>query len=472
MIVKSLESRVESQAQAFALRLYSGSRLSTLDSRRARRAALTLIELLVVIIILTTVVAAAIPILSPANDSRRIREAGRGLNTFITGAQARAVSLGRPFGIALKRLAQDNDKDGNPLNAHDDAGVCLEVFYVEQQPPYAGFDANSRASVALHPDAPGYVLVRFITRGATSLALPAGWTRDLFPTGTIRPGDVIEVGGTRYELLPETGDNMTEIALDPDLNNGYFKEKNANVPIILARPVNDSGQQLNVKYDDDGFEVGVQVQQARPYWTSAMPYRILRQATPTSDEPYQLPEGVAIDLRASGVGTDDYFFWPGENDNSLGVIIMFTPEGRVSRVQFSQYPITPAIGGTEANAFDEPVTENIYLLLGKRENIPAPQAATDITLSTDFGTLNTEEKRAEAKAGINWLLGDSHWIVIGSQSGRVATIENAAVDPLAVINKYTPRNTTLYTQNSEAMRCAQILEAREFTREASQLGGR
>ena len=65
---------------------------------------MTLIELLVVIIILTTIVAAAIPIMSPANDDRRLREATRGLNTFITGAQARAIALSRPFGIALKRL--------------------------------------------------------------------------------------------------------------------------------------------------------------------------------------------------------------------------------------------------------------------------------------------------------------------------------------------------------------------------------
>ena len=54
------------------------------------REGLTLIELLAVIIILTTIVAAAIPIMAPSNDDRRLREATRGLNTFISGAQARA----------------------------------------------------------------------------------------------------------------------------------------------------------------------------------------------------------------------------------------------------------------------------------------------------------------------------------------------------------------------------------------------
>src|SRR5262245_6267781 len=70
------------------------------------RSGMTLIELLVVIIILTTVVAAAIPLMSPTNDDRRLREATRGLNTFILGAQTRALASRRPFGIALKRLSE------------------------------------------------------------------------------------------------------------------------------------------------------------------------------------------------------------------------------------------------------------------------------------------------------------------------------------------------------------------------------
>ena len=71
-----------------------------------------------------------------------------------------------------------------------------------------------------------------------------------------------------------------------------------------------------------------------PFWTNPSPYKILRQPTPTSDEPFQMPEGTAIDLRASGVGTDDYFYVPGVHDNAQGIIIMFAPEGRVSEVTF------------------------------------------------------------------------------------------------------------------------------------------
>jgi type II secretory pathway pseudopilin PulG len=169
---------------------------------------MTLIELLVVIIILTTIVAAAIPIMAPADEDRRLREASRSLNTFITSAQARAIANNRPFGIALMRLSQATERN-------EDRGGCVQVYYIEQQPPYAGFDANSRASLAFHPDPSlaGFVLVRFMTRGPTMAGMPPGWTGDLFPSTTIRPGDTIEIGGTRFELLRETSDpgNYTQI---------------------------------------------------------------------------------------------------------------------------------------------------------------------------------------------------------------------------------------------------------------------
>ncbi|MEX2310526.1 MAG: prepilin-type N-terminal cleavage/methylation domain-containing protein [Pirellulales bacterium] len=441
---------------------------------RTPRPAMTLIELLVVIVILTTIVAAAIPILSPANDDRRLREATRGLNTFITGAQTRAIALKRPFGIALKRLSQDT---GNT----DDNGVCLEMFYVEQPAPYAGFDANSRTSVALCPESRlkqlGLALVRFDTKASPGtpkqFGLPMGILPDLIPEGLFRPGDVIEIAGTRFELLDhrlrQYGNNEAGTTMSFD-ENGFFRfTQQRGSPIALARPLNNSGQQINVKYDNAGREIGGFA--AEPYWTPPARYRILRQAAPTSDEPYQLPEGTAIDLRASGVGRNDYFYVPGMNDNSQGVLIMFTPEGRVARVSYSQLPITNQ--NDESPVFDQPVVDNIFLLVGKRENIPAPAASSEPTL--DLGTFSanppkTEEQLSEIREPINWLSGNSRWIVIGSQSGRVVTVENAFVDPAAVLND--PQPPFPADPGTEEMRTRQILAAREFTREMAQLGGR
>jgi hypothetical protein len=435
----------------------------------------------VVVIIITTVVAAAIPILTPTNDDRRLREAARTLNTFITAAQSQAIALGRPYGIALKRLSADTGRA-------EDNGVCLEVFYVEQAPPYTGFDVNSHACLAHHPDVdnePGMMLVRFVTRGPTSANLPAGWTSDVFPADMIRPGDVIEINGKLYELVPEN--NLANIALvdiDPDPADSleFFQQlPNAGPAQIVARPLSitwsenehfplfDSGEQIKPEYDAAGFRLGndrpddAPSRAPAPYWTEPASYRILRQATLTSDEPYQLPEGTAIDLRASGVGSDNdgpghYFYVPGDTDNDQHVSIMFAPEGRVSRVSFSQLP-------RESKSFDDPVVENVFLLVGKRENVPAPAANVDPTLNqADLAKATTDEQRAALREPVNWLNGNSRWIVVGSQSGRIATIENAAVnlDPIAVLTSSGP----------EEKRNQQILAAREFTREMSQVGGR
>jgi type II secretory pathway pseudopilin PulG len=311
---------------------------------------MTLIELLVVIIILTTIVAAAIPLMSPNNDDRRLREAARGLNTFITGAQARAIALNRPYGIALKRLSKDTKRQ-------EDNGVCLEVFYVEQPPAYAGFDANSCARVALYAPANSstyggirpLVLVQFVATG-NSVAnnmdgLPVGWDPDLFPDGMVRPGDMIEISGTRYRLLSDSKDGDVVARFT---STGYFasdtgKAANNKATQIVAHPMNDTGQQINIQYDDWGAEVATPTpgRTHTRFFTAPARYKVLRQPTLASDEPYQLPEGTAIDLRASGVGSGDYFYVQGIHDNDQDVQILFTPEGRVAQVTFSREPNTP-----------------------------------------------------------------------------------------------------------------------------------
>jgi type II secretory pathway pseudopilin PulG len=414
---------------------------------------MTLIELLVVIVILTTIVAAAIPILSPSNDDRRLRETARGVNTFFNGAQSRAIGRKRPVGVALKRLSQDTTRAA-------DRAVCLELFYVEQPAPYTGFDANSRACVALQGT---NVLIRFVTRGTIidqmQDGLPVGWDPDLFPTGTVYPGDVIEINGTQFRLLAPS----SNMGLDLD-TKGSFKQTNQNRPAtIVAKPVNDSGQQINPRYDGLGNEIGSVAAANPPYWTSPSPYKILRQPAPTADEPYQLPEGTAIDLRASGIGRNDYFYVPAQNDNNEGILIMFAPEGRISRVSYSQLP-----GNT--TAFDQPVVDNVFLLVGRRDKSPPPAVGTDPTLNpADWMAAVTDDQRNRLREPVNWLSGTSRWVVIGPQSGRIATIENAAVDPKAVLSKPMFPNAT---PSTEEMRCAQILAAREFTREMAQLGGR
>jgi type II secretory pathway pseudopilin PulG len=441
-----------------------------------------LIELLVVIVILTTIVAAAIPLISPSNDDRRLREAARGLNTYVTGAQTRAIATNRPWGVAFKRLSKDT-KHNIPADQLNDNGVSLEAFYVEQQPPYAGFDANSRACVAIHPNPPANipnaVIIRFITRGTaftrTADGLPEGWDADFFPPRTIRPHDVIEINGTRFELLPDKDNSVTNFASDA-ITNTFYEDTDPNSndkrPVkIIAQPLNNSGQQINPRCDQEGYTLGAgrepsppaPAKPEPPYWTLPAPYKIYRQPTPAADEPYQLPEGTAIDLRASGVGSGDYFYVPGIHDNDQNVVVMFAPEGRVSKVNFNQAPLS-------TDDYNQSVVENVYLLVGRRENIGTMTLKEDQTLQSGWPAV-PEDDRNRARQKLNWMLGNSRWIVVGSQSGRIVTEELTTVDPAAIFDKYT---TTPYNfgAGSEELRNQQILSAREFTREMSQVGGK
>ncbi len=476
---------VESKTSDFGLAIADcGLRASNPQSEfrnpQLLRRGMTLIELLVVIVILTTIVGAAIPLMSHSNDDRRLREAARGLNTYIIGAQTRAISTKRPYGVAFKRLSQDTKRA-------EDNGVSLEAFYVEQQAPYTGFDSNSRACVALHPNRAGLVLIRFVTRGTgfprVQDLLPEGWDADLFPPGTVRPHDVVEINGTRFELLPDNLSNDLANFKFDSITNSYYESRapGSKSPVqIVAKPINDSGQQINSRYDDAGFLVGADREQPSaalpvppkppaPYWTYPSPYKVIRQPTPASDEPYQLPEGTAIDLRASGVGIGDYFQVAGIHDNSEGIIIMFAPEGRVARVSFSELPVD---GVETSEVFDQSVVDNIYLLIGRRENIAPPDAKTeDKTLQSSITSVTVEEDREKLRQKLNWLGGSSRWIVIGSQTGRIATIENAFVDMAALYTKYTSSPYSL-PPSSEQLRNQQILAAREFTHEMAQVGGR
>jgi prepilin-type N-terminal cleavage/methylation domain-containing protein len=458
MTVECLELRVESQKRELALCSCSAPQPSTLDPQPRRRG-MTLIELLVVIIIITTIVAAAIPLLSPSNDDRRLREAARGVNAFIGGAQSRAISLRRPFGVAIKRVGFDTKKA-------EDNSVSIELFYVEQLPPYTGFDVNSRASVALNPNLAGTVLLRFITRGTTSGGLPTGWTADLFPPATIHPGDLVEVNGTQYEILPPLNpyvpyDNNMFVA---PATGTWQQQDQTKVAILVARPKNDSGQLINPRYDNNGLEIGTTATANRPYWTSPALYKFFRRPTAASDEPYQLPEGTGIDLRASGVGRNNFFYVESPDDPSMridndeGILVMFTPEGRVQRAAYYQTPATDV-------PFDGPVVDSVFLLIGRRDRTPPP-VKSDPTLDPALiSAAVTPEQVARLREPLNWLNGSSHWVVIGSQSGRVATIENANAslrpgDP--------PRDPTM----DEFSRNLQIYAAREFTREMVQMGGR
>src|ERR1044072_960740 len=78
-------------------------RVQNLDrqSRRARPAGFTLLELLAAILIITIVSVVALPTVLPALAHRQVSEAGRSLQGALAGARDKAIHDGRPSGIRL-----------------------------------------------------------------------------------------------------------------------------------------------------------------------------------------------------------------------------------------------------------------------------------------------------------------------------------------------------------------------------------
>ena len=96
---------------------------------------MTLIELMVVVVILVTLVAGVLPLVSPNNDARKIREASRGLKTFLMAAQAEAARTGRPVGIGFRETSLATRSNTTP-----GSGMAIEVYQLAVPPRLFRFE--------------------------------------------------------------------------------------------------------------------------------------------------------------------------------------------------------------------------------------------------------------------------------------------------------------------------------------------
>jgi len=137
----------------------------------------------------------------------------------------------------------------------------------------------------------------------------------------------------------------------------------------------------------------------QPAFGPPVPYKVFRQPTKTSAAALQLPTGAVIDLNDSGVGNTAF------GSTTEPIYIMFSPNGGLHRVK------SAALSG--------PVTEPVFLLVGKRENVGA--------------------------AG-NWGDFTNLWVALNPRTGLVTTAEVASDVSLA--------------------------DSRAFAKEAQSMGGR
>ncbi len=334
-----------------------------MENRTTRRHGLTLVELLVVIIIISTLVATVIPLMVPTVEARRVREAARGVSTFISGARARALELGRPVGVMIERLPAENG-----------AGVTLS--YVEVPAAFSGF--TSDAAIVIQSDGPPNAYGYYSCKAF----LPPG----SIPLNFIRVFDTLRVNhqGFDYQI---TG---------PDTNGDSFVDVQPNFPVQLL---------LRVFVGPQGALPWSDTQLSGP-----MPFEIFRQPQRTAAAPFQLPDGAAIDLSASGVDDDvlhDLYAGGGgpkkANDNSFPITFLFGTTGTLHQLIHNEGLDIGVGEGPEMHR--ERLTATLHLLIGKRENIPPPEAA----------------QATGAPETANWMDPENVWVSVGHISGQVTT---------------------------------------------------
>ena len=313
-------------------------RLKPAASARPARRGLTLIELVMVVALLGLLAAIAIPGVQLAVKGRAIREAARSVNVFLGSARNRAMTTGRPVGIAFQRFSAADPYDN----------MCITLHQVEAPPPYGGETISSRAQV-------------YFKSGVLTAQMDAG-----FDATKVADGDHVQFNsqGPWHRIAAISG---TELTLATEPNRLY------PWPTALG---------------DAAF----------------MPYEIRRQprlsatfgiARATFSKPLQLPLDAVVDLTFSGLpagATDTQGHFSVANAASTGpVVIMFSPSGGIEGVYYGSK--------REQN-------QPAYLLIGKRERIPAGSA--------DDNRSNLEDP-------------ECLWVTVSPRSGLINTVENAEV---------------------------------------------
>lgn len=328
------------------------------------RRGLTLIELLVVVSIMMVLVVVTVPRMRPAMENRRIREAARAVNVYLSSARSRAIETGRPWGVAIVR-------DGNmPL-----AGSKL--IQVEVPPPYAGEMEGTRMVFLSIAGMTGTAQFWSDSSG-NNLEDPISG-----PSPLIRIGDTVQFGyqGHMYRIL--------SIAPAPNPPNAwdfvFWSATTMSLPNMLPPPNPSPSPQ-------DRYAAG-------------RPFQVFRQPVTSSVAPLRLPRGVVIDLWYSGTSSA----WFANTQTLVTKLpyptIMFSSTGSVSEVAADTIGTIPAI-------------EPIFLLVGRRDRVnPDPMQGNDANHTIPAVA---EDGRA------NWQELGNLWVAINPQTGYIVCAENSA----------------------------------------------
>lgn len=326
---------------------------------------ITLVELLVVVSILVLLGAMVVPNLAPNMETRRLREAARGVDVFLASAKARAITNGRPVGVMI------TPAENNPYAA-------LRLSLAEMPEVYAGdfYDSGLRVSITAIPTAtdPYY----YCTATETNQ-----FNQGMSIWQSFSPGDLVQIGdkGYQYQLINAVNSKTFELR------------------------VNTRG--------------GVLPWPSTPNSSNPIPYKFYRQpviyrsahgvgTTSGTSMVYQMPPSTAIDLTGC--------IFPGVNFSStvsLPRTIVFSPSGGVSAIYANEGirylpagtiqllvgkldKITPTAPGpindTTANWYD---TTNYYVSVG---HLTGQVSTTEVAPVTSAASASLPVKLREATA--------------------------------------------------------------------------
>jgi prepilin-type N-terminal cleavage/methylation domain-containing protein len=430
---KSRKGKVESGNNC-ALRISLTPDLWPLTPSRG----MTLIELLVVIVILTTLVGGVLPLVSPNNDTRKISEGVRSLQTYFMQAQAEAARIGRPVGIGFRETSAGS-------------GVALEVFQLTVPKPYYGSSSLSRVGLAaLKTGTPGEEVPQ-LYRGTrypsyvgsqlygidSRLALrnDGELVVDPLPPKMFRIGDTLIAQGNRFVIID---DERCKPAMDINTGNWFIN------------PSTNSQGWENVLFCVRLDEVQMQ-DEAQPLAPPPTGYSYAIHRQPMADSAtrmtssastLQLPSSISIDLWATGIevreigniGDEPLLDDPTDFTIPIDKLpytvgLMFSPNGGIESVW---------INGKKSTELSK-----MFFLIGRQENGNPPSE-----LYTDWGGKGqaremTAEELKDRRSKVNWLNMDSKWLVVNAIDGRISVSANASFDPL---DRVIQDDTTAYVE--------------------------